>query len=246
MIDPITFSVMLGRFDAIVNEMTLHTRADGVDVDPRNLPDFSCAIYDAVPRARSRCSTRCRSTRPRCTSCSRRSRARSRRDQRRRRLPLQRPYSAQHPRRRPRDRVPGVRRRTPSASGRSRRATSSTPARSSPPASPRGRERLAGGDPDPAAAGFRAGASSATTCSSCTSPTCATASSFTATCSRSSRRSRRDASGSSSSVRNTESTKCSRHVDAIIDYADRRMSAAAPCDAGRRVPRAGVGRLRRS
>ena len=48
--DPITFSVMLGRFDSIVNEMTLtleHTAWTSILAICR---DFSCAVYDASPR----------------------------------------------------------------------------------------------------------------------------------------------------------------------------------------------------
>lgn len=48
--DPITFSVILGRFDSIVNEMTLtleHTAWTSILAICR---DFSCAVYDAVPR----------------------------------------------------------------------------------------------------------------------------------------------------------------------------------------------------
>src|SRR3954454_16932493 len=48
--DPITFSVMLGRFDSIVNEMTLtleHTAWTSILAICR---DFSCAVYDATPR----------------------------------------------------------------------------------------------------------------------------------------------------------------------------------------------------
>ena len=36
--DPITFSVILSRFDAIANEMTRDARALRVDVDPRARP----------------------------------------------------------------------------------------------------------------------------------------------------------------------------------------------------------------
>ena len=46
--DPITFSVILGRFDSIVNEMTLtleHTAWTSILAICR---DFSCAVYDAV------------------------------------------------------------------------------------------------------------------------------------------------------------------------------------------------------
>ena len=48
--DPITFSVMLGRFDSIVNEMTLtleHTAWTSILAICR---DFSCAVYDASAR----------------------------------------------------------------------------------------------------------------------------------------------------------------------------------------------------
>jgi N-methylhydantoinase B len=48
--DPITFSVMLGRFDSIVNEMTLtleHTAWTSILAVCR---DFSCAVYDASAR----------------------------------------------------------------------------------------------------------------------------------------------------------------------------------------------------
>jgi N-methylhydantoinase B len=52
--DPITFSVMLGRFDAIVNEMTLtleHTAWTSILAICR---DFSCAVYDAADPAAPR------------------------------------------------------------------------------------------------------------------------------------------------------------------------------------------------
>jgi N-methylhydantoinase B len=52
--DPITFSVMLGRFDAIVNEMTLtleHTAWTSILAICR---DFSCAVYDAAVPASPR------------------------------------------------------------------------------------------------------------------------------------------------------------------------------------------------
>ncbi len=48
--DPITFSVLLGRFDSIVDEMTRtleHTAWTSILAICR---DFSCAVYDAVPR----------------------------------------------------------------------------------------------------------------------------------------------------------------------------------------------------
>src|SRR2546426_10687706 len=48
--DPITFSVILNRFNSIANEMTLtleHTAWTSILALCR---DFSCAIYDSIPR----------------------------------------------------------------------------------------------------------------------------------------------------------------------------------------------------
>lgn len=53
--DPILFSVLLGRFNSIVNEMTLtleHSAWTSILALNR---DFSCAIYDAVPRQLCMC-----------------------------------------------------------------------------------------------------------------------------------------------------------------------------------------------
>ena len=65
--DPITFSVILSRFDAIVEEMTRVLEKSAWTSILALAHDYSCAIYDAVPR-QVRCTTRCRSTPPRCTS----------------------------------------------------------------------------------------------------------------------------------------------------------------------------------
>jgi len=48
--DPITFSVMLGRFDSIVDEMTLTLEHSAWTSILAICRDFSCAVYDAVPR----------------------------------------------------------------------------------------------------------------------------------------------------------------------------------------------------
>lgn len=49
-IDPITFSVMLGRFDSIVGEMTRTLEQTAWTSILAVCHDFSCAIYDAGPR----------------------------------------------------------------------------------------------------------------------------------------------------------------------------------------------------
>ena len=48
--DPITFSVMLSRFDSIVNEMTLTLEYTAWTSILAICRDFSCAVYDAAPR----------------------------------------------------------------------------------------------------------------------------------------------------------------------------------------------------
>ena len=95
------------RFDSIVDEMTVTLEHAAWTSILALCRDFSCAIYDADARGRSACTTRCRSTPPRCTSCCGRSRAAFEGEiARRRRLRLQRPVPRQHARRRPRHRRP--------------------------------------------------------------------------------------------------------------------------------------------
>ncbi len=48
--DPVTFSVMLSRFDSIANEMTLTLEYTAWTSILALARDYSCAIYDAVPR----------------------------------------------------------------------------------------------------------------------------------------------------------------------------------------------------
>ena len=48
--DPITFSVILSRFDAIVEEMTRVLEKSAWTSILALAHDYSCAIYDAVPR----------------------------------------------------------------------------------------------------------------------------------------------------------------------------------------------------
>src|SRR5919109_572204 len=48
--DPITFSVMLSRFNNIANEMTLTLEYTAWTSILALARDYSCAIYDAVPR----------------------------------------------------------------------------------------------------------------------------------------------------------------------------------------------------
>ena len=49
-LDPITFSVILSRFDAIVNEMTRVLERSAWTSILALAHDYSCGIYDAVPR----------------------------------------------------------------------------------------------------------------------------------------------------------------------------------------------------
>ena len=68
-LDPITFSVMLNRFDAIASEMSLAVERSAWSSVLGLCRDYSCAIYDAVPR--QICDVR-RAPDPharRCTSC---------------------------------------------------------------------------------------------------------------------------------------------------------------------------------
>lgn len=48
--DPITFSVIMSRFDSIANEMTLTLERSAWTSILALCRDFSCAVYDAVPR----------------------------------------------------------------------------------------------------------------------------------------------------------------------------------------------------
>ena len=48
--DPITFSVIMSRFESIANEMTLTLEKSAWTSILALCRDFSCAIYDAIPR----------------------------------------------------------------------------------------------------------------------------------------------------------------------------------------------------
>ena len=101
-IDPITFSVILSRFNSIASEMTLTLERSAWTSILALGRDFSCAIYDAVPRqiamydALPIHTTSMQLVLDEIATDLRGAR------RRRRRLPVQRPLPQEHPRRRPR------------------------------------------------------------------------------------------------------------------------------------------------
>ena len=108
--DPITFSVILSRFDAIATEMTVVLERSAWTSILALAHDFSCAIYDAVPRQISMFDALPIHTTSMHLVVEEIADA-SRADRGGGRLHVQRPLPQQHPHRRPRDGRAGVQRR---------------------------------------------------------------------------------------------------------------------------------------